>query len=201
MGKLDEKVKILHLNKKQQKWNLTANSFRIQSGLLKKMYVLFWGMIKKITNHSDKWLKIVFAKPFSQKEYDVAIGYRQCAPCYYFILNAVNAKVRVGAVHGELAYMGDISTWQKYMPKLDRVAYVSKAVKTGFEDAYPELGSNGYAVYNMFDKDKILNLSNENGYITFDENKKNIVTVARIETEYKRIDLIPQICKCCEYRK
>ena len=124
----------------------------------------------------------------------MALAFRQCAHCYSFVLNKVNAKKKIGFVHGEVSYMGDISSWKKYMLKFDKIAYVSQAVKNQFITVYPQLKNNACTVYNTFDFERINQLSTQPNPISFDANKKNIVTVARISQE-KRIDWIPIACK------
>lgn len=47
----------------------------------------------------------------------------------------------------------------------------------------------------MFNKEQILSLAQEENPFSFQSNTINIVTVARIDNDFKRIDLIPEICK------
>lgn len=81
------------------------------------------------------------------------------------------------------------------MTKFDKIAYVSNAVKEQFVKAYPELEENACTVYNMFNIEQIKRLSEEEPAIKFDENIKNIVTVARIDNAFKQTHWIVEICK------
>lgn len=184
-------MKIARLNGKAKYWNITAKNSNGLSPILHKML----GLVKKITVRIGLWYKMIFTKFCPQEEFDVAIAFRQCEPCYYFVLNCVNAKKKIGFVHGELKFMGDISSWKKYMPQFTKIAYVSNAVKEQFVSAYPELSDNATAVYNMFNIEHIQKLSLENPAVVFDKNKKNIVTVCRIQNGFKQTHWIVEICE------
>lgn len=173
-------------------WKLTNKDASAQKGF-KKIFLKLLGLFKKLTNKNGLWNSLIFKK--LKGEYDIAIAFRQCAPCYSFVLDKVKAKKKIGFVHGELKFMGDISSWKKYMVSFDKIAYVSNAVKEEFIKEYPELNANASAVYNMFDSQKIKELSKCENPLSFKKGVKNIVTVARIDNAFKRIDLIPQICK------
>ena len=175
-------------------WNIQANMLKSAKGF-EKLKLAFLGVIKKITIKSGLWFRLAFKKYNEFGDFDVAIAFRQCAPCYSFVLNKVKAKKKMGFVHGELKYMGDISSWKKYMTKLDKIAHVSNAVREQFVNKYPELKQNACTIYNMFNKEQILGKAEEQCEFVFNKNIKNIVTIARIENDFKRIDLIPEICQ------
>ena len=90
--------------------------------------------------------------------------------------------------------MGDISSWKKHMTLFDKIAYVSNAVKEEFTAAYPELQKNACTIYNMFNKEQILKMAQDKNPFDFDKTAKNIVTIARIDNAFKRINLLPEIC-------
>lgn len=184
-------IKIARLNGKAKYWNITAKKPNGLSPILHKML----GLVKKITIRIGLWYKMIFTKFCPQEEFDVAIAFRQCEPCYAFVLDCVNAKKKMGLVHGELKYMGDISSWKKYMTSFDKIAYVSNAIKEEFVLKYPELLHNAVTIYNMIDIGRILKLSNEKPAIDINNSKMNIVTVARIENGLKQTQWIPEICE------
>lgn len=192
--RLKDDVKLTALKGKSRLWNIGGGSVRQARGL-KKLGLLALGLIKKLTIRSGFWYKLIFSKFNKSESFDVAIAFRQCAPCYSFVLNKVNAKKKIGFVHGELAYMGDISSWKKYMTRFDKIAYVSNAVRGQFVAKYPELEKNACTVYNMFNVEQIKNLAEDECDLGFDENKVNIVTVARIENSFKQTHWIVEICK------
>lgn len=175
-------------------WNLGQANLQRAKGFT-RLGLGCLGAVKKATIKSGLWYKAIFKRYKEFGTYDVAIAFRQCAPCYSFVLNNVAAKKKIGFVHGELKYMRDISSWKKYMVRFDKIAYVSQAVQNEFVSAFPELEINACTIYNMFNQAQILRMAQEKNPITFDRNFKNIVTVARIDNAFKRIDLIPEICK------
>jgi len=192
--RLSAEVKRGYLKGKSQLWDLNAENVKSTQGF-SKVKLLFWGLFKKLTIKSGLWFRFIFGQYKQFGEFDVAVAFRQCAPCYSFVLNKVSAKKKIGFVHGELKYMGDISSWKKYMERFNKTAYVSNAVKEEFVTAYPGLVRNACTVYNMFDKKQIYKKAQEKNPIFFDKNVKNIVTVARIDNDFKRIDLVPELCK------
>ena len=192
--KLEPGVNVTKLNKKSENWNLGASKLKKAKGL-KKIWLSFLGAIKKLTIKSGLWYKLSLKKFKEVENVDVAVAYRQCDPCYSFVLNKVKAKKKMGFVHGELAYMGDISSWKKHMTRFDKIAYVSKAVEDQFVKVYPELGKNACTVYNMFNVEQIQRLSEEEPAIEFDKSIKNIVTVARVSNDQKQIQWVVDVCK------
>ncbi|MBQ8322890.1 MAG: glycosyltransferase [Clostridia bacterium] len=191
---LHQNVRLGCLRGRSVHWNLSAERLKKSKGL-KKLGLYILGTIKKITIRSGLWFRFIFGKYKEFGKFDVAIAFRQCAPCYSFVLHKVKAKKKMGFVHGELKYMGNIQSWQKYMRKFDKIAYVSNAVREEFVTVYPELKTNACTIYNMFDIEKIKRMSEEKNPCNFDKSKKNIVTVARLDNEFKQIDWIPRICK------
>mgnify|MGYP003291932373 CR=1 FL=1 len=162
------KIRISELRGKSKYWNITAKNSKGLSPLKHKIL----GVIKKVAIRIDLWYKLIFNKYVVDGEFDVALAFRQCEPCYYFVLNCVNAKKKIGFVHGELRFMGDISSWKKYMTSFNKIAYVSNAVKEQFVVAYPELSDNAVTVYNMFNVENIQKLSQEKPAVEFDKTKK-----------------------------
>ena len=148
--KLDDSVKLGKLSGRSRYWQLGAGDLARASGI-KKLFLAALGIAKKLTIRSGIWNRLIFKKYKEYGEFDVAIAYRQCAPCYSFVLNKVKAKKKLGFVHGEIAYMGDISSWQKYMKHFYKVCYVSEAVKEQFTAKYPEFERNASSVHNFFD--------------------------------------------------
>lgn len=191
--RLNEKVTLLALSGKSRLWNINAKNLKNIRGF-KKLGVLAFGAVKKLTIRSGLWYKIVFSEFNKGESYDVAVAFRQCDPCYSFVLNKVNAKKKIGFIHGELAYMDYISSWKRHMDRFDKIAYVSNAVKEQFVKTYPELERNACTIYNTFDVEQIKAMAEDECDVKFDKNKVNIVTVARIDNGFKQIDWIVKIC-------
>ena len=194
---LDERAKTVFLKGRSVFWNIGASRVKNSCGI-KKIGILTLGLLKKLTIKSGLWYRLIFSNFKEYGEFDVAVAFRQCAPCYSFVLNKVNAKKKIGFVHGDVKEMGDISSWQKYMSAFDKVAYVSNAVRDGFVATYPEFKENAATIYNMFNVERINDLSKCSPMIAFDKECVNIVTVARI-TKQKQIDWI--LYACSELKK
>lgn len=192
---LGEQVNILQLKGKDRLWNLNKQMIDSENRPLAKFLLLCLGFIKKLINTKSKWIRLLFGKKIRFSGYDMAIAYRQCAPCYHFVLNCVEATKKVGFVHGDINFMGDISTWYRYMHDFDAIAYVSNAVKQGFINKHNDLTNNAITVYNVFDNDSIIQKSRIPCDFEFDKSVINIVTVSRIENDIKGTGRIPYICK------
>lgn len=193
-NKIEKNVKHIQLSGSATRWNLGVSDLKCAS-FIQKLKLIPLAIIKKLTNRSEQWLRIIFRGDCIKEEFDVVVAFRQCAPCYFFVLNCTRAKKKIAFIHGDINYMGDISSWDIYFDKFNAIACVSDAVKRGFQNHYPNLKEKFVTVYNMFNIQEIrrkAKLHNEKVYL--DENICNIVTVARIENSTKRIDIIPQIC-------
>lgn len=191
---LPEGVQAVCLEGASRRWNIGLEDVSKAKGFW-KLGTLLLGAVKKLTIRTGLWYRLIFSRFDQYGEFDVAVAFRQCDPCYSFVLNKVPAKKKIGFVHGELKYMGDISSWKRHMTKFHRIAYVSNAVREEFISAHPELAANACTVYNMFDRDRILCMAKEEPAVVFDPSKKNIVTVARIDNAFKQTHWIPQICE------
>ena len=193
-AKINTEVKRLRLVGLAAKWNLGMETIRNTSGL-RKLEVLPLALVKKMTNHSEKWLNIVFRNYCIEEQYDVAVAFRQCAPCYYFVLNCVKSAVKLGFIHGNLKTMGNVSSFDSYFERFDSIACVSKACRDGFRERYPQIREKFAYVYNMFPVEDIKKTASEPCPISIDKDKFNIVTVSRVENASKGIERIPVICE------
>ncbi len=175
-------------------WKLGAQDLARAKGV-RKIGLGLLAVVKKLTNHSSLWNRLIFKKDKAEA-YDVAVAFRQNAPCYFYVLNRMQAKVKIAFIHGDVNFMGgNEKSFLPYMPKFHRVAYVANAVKDGFVAKYSILKDNAATVYNMFDVEKIERLAKEPNPVVFSKEKKNIITVARVSNDDKQVDWIPQICK------
>ena len=195
-----EDIKLLQLKGLSKLWNLGSNTIKSTKNIFKKALYLSLAVLKKVVNRKKLWTNIVFRKKYAFCGYDVAIAYRQCQPCYYFVLNNIEAKKKIAFVHGDLAFMGDISTWKVLAESFDAVAYVSNAVKEGFIREYPELSKNAVTIYNTFLTDEIIRKSKLECDIAYNNNKINLITVSRIENTLKGTGRIAPICKLLKER-
>ena len=178
--RLHNSIKLATLSGRSKYWQLGVSHLNRARGA-KKLILATLGIVKKLTIKSGLWDRLIFKKYKEFGEFDVAIAYRQCAPCYSFVLNKVKAKKKFGFIHGELEYIGETASWQKFMHRFDKVCYVSKATRDQFITKYPELEENASVVYNMVDEKKIKELAKEKPEHNFDNDVLNFVTVTRLE--------------------
>lgn len=193
-------IGILQLRGKEALWNLGMQTVRAAGNPLKKAGYLGLGIVKKLINRNSGWHKLVFGSQKLFCGYDAAIAFRQCGPCYDLVLNNIEAKKKVAFVHGDLAFMGDISTWQPLMHRFDAVAYVSDGVREGFIRQYPELAKNAVTVYNTFLTEEILQKAAEPCPVDFDGDRLNLITVSRMENAVKGTGRIAPICRLLKER-
>lgn len=179
-------------------WNLNPKQICKYSGL-SKLLLYALGGLKKITNRFGLWLPIIFRDFKLKGDYDVAVAYRQCAPCYYFTLNCVSAKKKIGMIHGNLNFMGVTSSWDKYIPRFDKVACVSKAISRDFINKFSSSKDSFVTIYNMFDIDDIIGKSKMQCAFCVDDQYVNIISVTRHENNLKKTNRI--IEACAELRK
>lgn len=193
-GGISEKVRILRLSGMSVMWNLDVSKMR-KASFLQKIWLIPIAVVKKIQNRHHKWLDSVFYRYQVSGEYDIAVAFRQCSPCYYFTLNCIQAKSKVAFIHGNLQTMGDVSSFEHFFKEFDVVNCVSKACCDGFRKQYPEIAQKFSFVYNMFPTEEIRKRALEEPIISLAKDNFLIVTVSRIENETKGTDRIIEICK------
>lgn len=191
-----EGIRFLHLTGSDRLWNLGTPMIRREKNVLKKMGLCLLGFAKKCINRrNSRWIRWLFGKQVRYSGYDAALAYRQCAPCYYYVLNNVQATKKAAFVHGDITFMGDISTWRPFLPGFDTLAFVSDAVKERFLQAVPECNTNAVTVYNAFDLGAIYEKAKENVAEKREWDSMQLVTVSRVENQTKGTDRIPRVCR------
>ncbi len=137
-------------------------------------------------------------------EFDVAIAFadftynhkqRKCFD-YDLVLKNVAAKKKIAWIHNDPDKLG----WTKalietQLANFDAIVNVSEYCKLRFDSLAPEFAAKSFVVYNMYDIDKINQLSEQEYNPYLDNGKIHFVTVARIQREQKRIDRIIDTCK------
>lgn len=193
-GSISNKVQRVQLSGMSIMWNLDASKMR-DASFFQKIWLVPVAVLKKIQNKRHKWLDFIFRGYQILGEYDVAVAFRQCSPCFYFTLNCIQAKSKVAFVHGNLRTMGDVSSFEHFFKDFDVVNCVSKACCDGFRKKYPEIAQKFSFVYNMFPTEKIRKQALEEPVISLPKDNFLIVTVSRIENKTKGTDRIIEICK------
>lgn len=170
-------------------WDLNHEKILKTGGVSKYgLYVI--GAIKKLTNHLGGWLPLVFHGFKIKGNYDVAVAYRQCAPCYYFTLKCVNANKKIAMIHGDLKFMAATNTWDKFFPQFHKISCVSKAVTAGFKQKYKTIADKFTTIYNMFDVMDIQDKASQTSSVPVNPSVINIITVSRHENCHKKVDRV-----------
>lgn len=197
--RFSNKVQWVRLSGWSVMWNLDAPKMR-EASFLERILLIPVAIIKKIQNRRQKWLKFIFNRYQVSGEYDVAVAFRQCSPCYYFTLNCIKAKFKVAFIHGNLKTMGDVSSFEHLFEKFDIVNCVSKSCRDGFKKQYPKIAQKFSFVYNMFPTEEIRKQALERPIISIEKDNFSIVTVSRIENKTKGTDRIIEICRLLKKR-
>lgn len=188
-----EGVTQIRLTGKASYWNLGKKDL-LDASVPKKALLSLIGIIKKLSNLVGLWFPIIFNSIRLDSKYDVAVAYRQCAPCYYFTLRCVNAKKHIAMIHGNLHFMNETKTWDRYLGFFDCIACVSNAVEHDFRVRFNTIKEKFTTIYNMFDADYIRNKANNLCPFEIDETIINIVSVTRHENGHKKVNRIIESC-------
>lgn len=146
----DGKIKMVELDKRARLWNLSAADIK-KAGLFGKIKYSFLGIMKKIMNRSEAWHNYAF-KNTRFEGYDAVIGFRQSPVCFYLASRKSVGAKKIGFWHGDVDYMGDLSSWDHYLSKLDSVACVSNAVSEGMKKRYENISDKFVTVYNVINE-------------------------------------------------
>lgn len=193
LGKLpegfDNRIKLVSLDKRARLWNLSVADIK-KSGFFGKIKYSVLGIFKKIMNRSEAWMNYAF-KNVKFEGYDAVIGFRQSPVCFYLASRKSAGAKKIGFWHGDVEYMGDISSWDRYLLELDSVACVSNAVADGMRRRYEKISEKFFTVYNVIDKERI----EESPKPQIEKNYFVINSTMRITDALKGADKIAPIAK------
>ncbi len=188
-----EDARQIKLTGRSSYWNLSKKDL-LSINCFNRIGLSLIGIIKKFSNRLGLWYPIVFNRFRLNSAYDVAVAYRQCAPCYYFTLNCINARRKIAMIHGNLHFMGDTGTWDKFLPQFDSIACVSNAVERDFRNRFVAIKEKFTTIYNMFDRELIRKKADQSCQYDVDGDLINIVSVTRHENGHKKVNRIIQAC-------
>lgn len=188
--KFNPKIEFIEINGLSQYWNIGIGDFKNAKGI-KKIFLLFFGVLKKILCRFGLWEKFIFAG-LPKIECDVSIAYRQSSICYYLIKYKTTAKSTIAFIHSEIEL--GCAAWLPPLRYIDHIACVSDAWSKSFSESFPQYKNKVSTVYNLFDADSIIEKGKGQNPYT-DDGCFNIVTVARLEKMQKRVEKIPEILK------
>lgn len=203
---LNPKVKIIRGNKRLE-YCLRNYKDTIKNASLKtKVEATFIKFYKKVFGFDKSFSKAL--KNFNvEEQYDVAIAYsndifkagkRITGGSNDIVLKTITANKKLAWIHNdadELGFTHDVCS--RVLKDFDAVVNVSFASKDKFDSVIPTIRDKSKVVYNMVDIDRIVRLAKDEPS-PYNHGVLNIVTVARINNQQKRID---RIIKCCKHLK
>lgn len=141
------------------------------------------------------WSSFEKLLPTIDRQYDVAFAYAQRLPTLY-VATKIQAKHKFAWMNVIVNYNDALRKF--YLPFLksfDKVVCVSNKSEQSVIDNFPELKDRTKVVYDINNPAFIKNLSRE--YVPFDksDNRINILTVARLDFEYKGYDILVETCR------
>lgn len=139
----------------------------------------------------DVWLG-KHSRPLS-KHYDAAIAY-QGGRCIYYLIENVNAEVKIGYVHSDYANNETdfmlFKSDNKYFPKLDYIVTISDKCAESLIKVFPSLSPKIKVIENICSPKMIKSMSNE--FNPFEDKFKGVrlMTMGRLDWSVKGLDLI-----------
>lgn len=181
---------------------VVATPFRTVVKSKKLPYIIarvFYMIMVRVIGSQALYRKF-FDKVNIKENYDIAVSYFNDVPNNYFyqgtnlyVSEYVKAAKKVAWIHTDPVLSGfDKDYCRKLYSDFDSIVCVSNAVKQKMDLLLPEYSDKTEVVYNRFNRDKIIRQAEENK-ISFENDKLNIITVARIDNASKRLDMIIRI--------
>ena len=187
-------IELILINKKgiylnQINENVTLNCIidenKFKNKILKKIYCAIIYRLMKYFSRS-------FSNFFIKDDYDTVISFLEGKPTELISVNTKITAKRIGWIHSDLSKLRltSIEKEKNIYENIDQIVFVTEHAKKNFLSIHSEFAKNTNklkVIYNFVDRDKIIQLSNEN----IDYNKKNkcILAVGRLNS-VKRIDLL-----------
>ncbi|WP_057912988.1 glycosyltransferase [Peribacillus muralis] len=133
---------------------------------------------------------------FTDKNYDIAIGYLE-KTSIYFVVDNVRANKRIGWIHTDYSNSGMNPKFDyPYFELLDEIVTVSEECANALEEKFITLKEKIKVIQNIVSPGAIKELAAKDleSEIVFEEGKINIVSVARLSME-KGVDIAINTCK------
>lgn len=204
-GKLSDGIpENINIIKSNYLLKLTATPFSevLKKGTsLDKLLRIFLIIIVRVIG-SKNLFNLLFLLQKRLCDYDVAISYFNDVPggyfnkgCNQYVIEKVSAIKKIGWLHtdpikAEFDREESLKTYQDF----DSIVTVSKSGKGKLDTFIPEYKKKTSYVYNFFPIDSIREKANDYE-VAYQENIINLVTVARIDNQSKRIDRIIEVVR------
>lgn len=160
------------------------------------------GGLHRQVQRMDSWLGKNI-DPISKK-YDTAIAY-QGGRCIYYLVENVNAKVKIGYVHSD--YMSNETDYmlypidKTYFPRLNYIVTISDKCADSLKSAFPNLAKKIKIIENICSPSFIKNMSEKQ--VDFDNsyNGTRIITMGRLDWSVKGLDFIIETVRILKNKK
>lgn len=166
---------------------------------IEKVVISITKVIKRLIGYRPILLFLLnFMK--NKEKYDIAISYSNdiykdvySGGCDDYIIRCVNANKKIAWIHNDARQHGlSYEICKKKYDRFDKIVNVSNCCKDIFDNIIPEYKFKSKVVTNMINLNNIeIKKSKESPY---DDCKFNIITVARMDNQQKRIDRIIDTC-------
>ena len=159
------------------------------------------GGLTKFVNTMDVYIG-KHSKPIN-KHYDAAIAY-QGGRCIYYLIENVNADVKIGYVHND--YSASKVDWMlkpsdsKYFPKLDKIVTISPECLESLYREFPKLKSKCSVIGNICSPKMINSMANREKGFNDGFAGTRLVTMGRFDINQKGIDIAINACKILKER-
>lgn len=171
-----------------------------------------WGQkvirnVRRLLNHyvlKTTGIEWALSRIKIEGQFDVAIAFsdyrysKTLCKCYEYdvVLNNVSARKKIAWIHNDPTKLGwTRCTAHARLNDFDAIVNVSEFCKEIFDRIVPDFKYKSHVVYNTYNIEKILTQSIVNDKLYTDNGNIHFVTVARIQTEQKRIDRVVKVCQ------
>ena len=149
-------------------------------------------------NHSDKakmyWQIVKRVFSVQEKKYDIGIAYAQGIPTFY-VMDKIKASKKVTWVNSNMQFAkSNLEFQKKFYSEYDQIVPVSSLNQQHFVNIFPELADKLWLIPDMIDYKRVLNMS-ECEVPAFNPQTFNILTVSRLETGMKGLDIAIEVAK------
>ena len=147
-----------------------------------------------------QYMELYFTKHAKslEQQYDAAIGY-QGGKCIYYILDKVQASVKIGYVHNDYTkskfdYMIKPCD-ERYFPKLDYLVTISPECAFSLKQEFPMLAGKIRVVENICSPSMIRQMADTGVGFQDGYTGTKILTMGRVDIETKGLDWCVQVCR------
>lgn len=132
--------------------------------------------------------------------YNIAIGYGQCHPTFY-VVDKVDADLRLGWVNCIFHLSGREKRYQeRFYKDLDKIVLVSEPAFVHFRNVYPNYVKKMHIMPDLIISGLISRMADEGESFSDGYMGNRILTVARLDKQYKGYDITLESCKILKER-